>query len=227
MIGYIYKITSPQTNKYYIGSTVSPINIRFSNHKSDYDRYLNGKHNYVSSFEVVKFPNAEISLIETFELETNDKENFKLKLREREGEYIKLYKNEIVNMYIPRRTRKEYREDNKNELKQYREQNKDKLKEYYEQNKDELKQYKKQYYEQNKEKIREQRSQKINCLCGSSFRRAEKSQHEKTKKHQTFIKNQTNNTNNINNTYNIQTLNITVTNTEQAEQLIKALTPAK
>jgi hypothetical protein len=34
--GKIYKLTSSQTDKVYIGSTIRSLNVRFSNHKSHY-----------------------------------------------------------------------------------------------------------------------------------------------------------------------------------------------
>lgn len=82
MIGYIYKLTSPKTDIIYIGSTVQKLSVRLSKHKHDYKRYLNKKYNYVSSFQVVKYDDAKIELIEQFEYD-NRKDLLNL-----EGMYI-------------------------------------------------------------------------------------------------------------------------------------------
>lgn len=49
----IYKITSSQTDKIYIGSTIKTLSVRFAKHKTDYNRFINGKQNYVTSFEIL------------------------------------------------------------------------------------------------------------------------------------------------------------------------------
>ena len=59
--GKIYKITSFQTDDIYIGSTCNPyLSTRFSKHKNNYKSYLNGDFNYISSFEIMKYPDAKI-----------------------------------------------------------------------------------------------------------------------------------------------------------------------
>jgi hypothetical protein len=73
-----------------------------------------------------------------------------------------------------------------------------------------------QYYKSNKIKINEQRHQKFNCSCGGKFTQSNKLQHENTKKHKKFIKNQTINI--AGNNYNI-TINITVNDVDDLENL--------
>ena len=46
----------------------------------------------------------------------------------------------------------------------------------------------KQYQEDNKEKIQEQYSTKVKCLCGSSICAGNKAKHERTNKHQDYLK---------------------------------------
>ena len=77
---------------------------------------------------------------------------------------------------------KEYREKNKDYYTEYK-------KEYYSENKDQIKESNKQYREQNKDKIKEQKNKKFECECGGRYTHANKSQHEKTKKHQDYISN--------------------------------------
>ena len=56
---------------------------------------------------------------------------------------------------------------------------------YYNEKRDEILKSKKEYYKKNKEKIIENKKngEKITCECGSIFRKCDKSQHLKTKKH--------------------------------------------
>ncbi len=90
---------------------------------------------------------------------------------------------------------KEYYEANsekiKEQAKEYREANSESIKkqskEYYEANSEKLKKKRKEYYETNKDKIKEQISKKYTCECGSICSHGDKSRHEKTVKHQTFI----------------------------------------
>lgn len=63
----IYKIVSNQTNKIYIGSTTNPyISQRFSQHKCNYKKWQLGKQHYLTSYEIVKYDDAKIILIESY-----------------------------------------------------------------------------------------------------------------------------------------------------------------
>ncbi len=61
-------------------------------------------------------------------------------------------------------------------------------KEYYEINKEKVKEYKKQYYENNREQIKEKQREKITCECGVTFRKDNKIRHNKSNKHQNYLK---------------------------------------
>jgi len=101
--------------------------------------------------------------------------NNKLEILKREREIIEELKS-TLNFEIPSRTKKEYREDNKDKIL-------DRLKIYYKENKDKILEKQKKYSEENKDKIKE----KINCECGGCFRKNGKSRHIKTKLHQDYI----------------------------------------
>ena len=73
-------------------------------------------------------------------------------------------------------------------MKEYREINKDKIKEQEKEYRERNKERKKEYREQNKEKINEQRSTKCLCACGGTYTLNNKSTHEKTTKHQNWLK---------------------------------------
>jgi len=110
--GKIYKITSNSTDKIYIGSTCLPLERRLAIHKSGYKVFLNGKRRNVSSFEIVKYEDCNIILIEEIQYETNNQ------LLDRERFYIET-NNNCVNLYIPNRTKKEYYQAYKTEIIQY------------------------------------------------------------------------------------------------------------
>ena len=64
--GKIYKISSTRGKKAYIGSTFYDLKDKFRMHKNHYASYKNGKMHYVSSFDVLKYPDARITLLETY-----------------------------------------------------------------------------------------------------------------------------------------------------------------
>ena len=97
--GRIYKITSLQTEKIYIGSTTTALNKRLSKHKSNYKRFQDGKYRNVSSFEIIQYLDAVIELIEEQEFKDKNEMLF------RERHYIEIY--ECVNKMIPIRTNEE------------------------------------------------------------------------------------------------------------------------
>jgi hypothetical protein len=207
--GKVYAIRSYQTDSVYIGSTCQSLSMRMGGHRAYYKRHQNGHFPYVSSFEIIKYDDAYIELLEECKCEN------KQQLEKREGELIR--ENDCVNKCIPRRTRAEhyqdnketlkekarqYREDNKEQIKeknkQYREDNKEKIKEtkkqYHQANKERIKEYNKQYHQDNKERMNEQskkhyqankerRNEKFNCECGGKYTRDHKAKHMLTKKH--------------------------------------------
>lgn len=204
----VYKLECNITGLVYYGSTRQTLNQRLSEHKSKYKSYLKGtRKSSCSSFEVLKNNNYKTTLLETcfnvphmIERETYYKEH-----------------NECVNKKtpcVPGRTQKEWYEDYKEKIaekvkkkyeknkekilekmKEYHEKNKEYKKEYYEKNKEVIAQYHKKKYEKNKESISEKKKEKYTCECGSTLRKDDKSRHERTIKHQNYLKN-------LNNTLN-------------------------
>jgi molecular chaperone DnaK (HSP70) len=161
--GKIYKLVDNTTDEVYIGSTTQPLYKRKWGHETSYKRYLNGKTNFVTSFNLIKNQDYRIVLIENYPCLD------KSQLHERERYWIK--QSNCVNKVIPKRTRKEYREDNKELIKenfkqyfkQYYEKNKESIKQnvahYWENNKESIKQYKAQYSKNNKESIKQYQKQ--------------------------------------------------------------------
>lgn len=118
----IYKIVCNQTGKKYIGSTVKPLNIRLSEHKSCYKRYLKDRYYYCTSFEIIKNNDYRIELIE--EYSCDDRKT----LVKKERHYIET--SNCVNKRIEGRTMKEYNDHRKEHYKEYRRLNKQKISDY-------------------------------------------------------------------------------------------------
>ena len=130
--GRIYTIRSHMTDKYYIGSSCLPLHKRFYKHKRDYNKWLEDKKNYITSFEILKYDDVYRELLEEFKC------NNKMELLKREGELIRQYYNDIVNKNRPNRTIEEKKEtarkfekNHKDERKKYREDNKERFKELH------------------------------------------------------------------------------------------------
>ena len=162
--GKIYTIRSHMTDKYYIGSSCLPLHKRLYHHKQHYNKWLDNKHNYITSYEILKYDDVYIELLEEFKC------NNKMELLKREGELIIEHKNNIVNIIIPNRYKKEQNQEN------------------YKKNRDERLEKQKQYYIDNKDKIKERTHTKITCECMAIINIYEKSRHLKSKKHLTFMK---------------------------------------
>ena len=89
----IYAIRSNKTDKFYIGSTYRPISKVLDEHKRNYIKY-SGIKDYCSSFEIIKFDDAFIEI-----LEDCSGMNRRL-LFKREGELIRENKDKVVNLYM-------------------------------------------------------------------------------------------------------------------------------
>jgi len=157
--GKIYKIQHISgEGQVYVGSTTKQyLSQRIDTHRSCYKRWKDGKHNFVTIynlFEMHDIENCEIILLESVNANSKDE------LLARESYWIKQL--DCVNKYIPNRTDKEYRQDNKEKIAEY----------------------KKKYQQDNKEKIAEQHNQPYLCItCNTTITLNGKSQHNKTKKH--------------------------------------------
>lgn len=100
----IYTIRSPHTDKYYIGSTRTPLRKRMHSHKKAYDAWCKDNTKlYYTSFEVLKYGDAYVELLEEYPCENVQQ------LHKKEGEHIRLCKADIVNHHIAGRTAEEYK----------------------------------------------------------------------------------------------------------------------
>lgn len=181
--GKIYKIISSKTDNIYIGSTIKSLTQRLCGHYNDIKKSIN-----MSSGEILKYDDATIVLIEDYPCEC------KTELLTRERFYIETLPN-VINIQIPTRTKKEYRQDNKEYFieygKKYRQDNREHGNEYsrkyYQNNREYHKEIAKKYRQDNKESISKKRNETFNCDCGGKYTRGGKSQHFKTQKHKDYI----------------------------------------
>jgi hypothetical protein len=120
--GKIYTIRSHQSDDIYIGSTIDGLSRRLCGHRAKYKRYLIDKKSNLASFEILKYPDYYIELLESFPCDNKNE------LHRREGELIRSM--DCVNKIIAGRTPLEYRQDNKEHQKEYNQLNKLKIAEY-------------------------------------------------------------------------------------------------
>ena len=202
--GKIYCLRSHQTDDVYYGSTTQKLAVRKGGHKGSYKRWVAGKGKYMTSFELLKYDDCYIELVELYPCKCREE------LGRREGEIIR--DNECINKNITGRTAKEWRLVNADKIKEkqnllyksgyfkeYRLVNADKIKEhrlanvekkivydkaYYLANVDK----KKGYYLDNIDKIKARMKVKITCICGSVIQKSSKTAHSKTRKHRIYVK---------------------------------------
>ena len=180
----IYKLICSETNRFYIGSTMSSLHDRLIRHS-------NLKYNGSTSKCLI---NPTIELIETIETDNHDI------VYDREKEMIKICmlinKDLIVNKNIPNRKPEEYYNDMKKSILEYK-------KEFYKVNKDKIKLQRLLYYYRNHDinKIKNKKikeillnkkkpnrneylKDKLVCSnCNSIVSRRHMARHRKTNKH--------------------------------------------
>jgi hypothetical protein len=159
--GKIFKITSPNTDKIYIGSTCQALSMWLGGLNSIYKTWKQGKSNaacsYQAVFEIFESGNVEITLIEKFPSSSKEE------LTARKREWIN--KVECINLVIPKTA-----EEKKTKL----EQNKQSIK-----NRNE--------FIKTEEGMKEHLLNKtdFNCECGRSIRYSQMKKHltSKNNKH--------------------------------------------
>jgi len=205
--GKIYKIVCRKTGLQYIGSTTEPtLARRMAGHVRNFKRWKKGKFAFTSSFSVMEENDYYIELVELVPCSSRDE----LLVRER----FHIQNNDCVNKAIPLRTSKEYYEDNKEvysekakenyklnkeqfaeRAKIYREANRETLNEHtrikYHEVPVEIRQtLRHEKYEKFKDRVNTKNKEKYDCPCGSTLRKCDKATHEKTIKHQNYLKKQ-------------------------------------
>ena len=119
---YIYKIVDKGYNECYYGSTITRLSQRLSGHKSLYNKYKDGKAQFLTSFilfDKYGIDNCKIELVENYSC------NSKTELNRREGYWIE--NNNCVNKIF------NYENRNKDEEKKfYDDTQKERMKKAYE-----------------------------------------------------------------------------------------------
>jgi hypothetical protein len=185
----IYKIISNGTDDIYIGSTTETLSRRLAGHTRSYKTYLGGKGNNVSSFNILKYGDAKIILIE--ECPCDSKEQ----LLAREQYYID--NTDCVNKYraINLLTKKEYHKElYQKALKNNPNLGKDNYKKALESNPNHNKdRYKKalesnpNYNKDKYQKDKQIQSQKILCECGLERAKYSLRKHKTSKIHNDLL----------------------------------------
>ena len=88
----IYLIKSFKTDEVYVGSTIQSLARRLSNYKSTYITYLETNKNYISPYEIIKYDDCYIELLECLPCES------RTELQRKQEEYIRNIKcvNKII-----------------------------------------------------------------------------------------------------------------------------------
>ena len=153
----VYRIWSPSSTLEYYGSTTQILSQRFGGHARDHRVWQNGKGHYCSSFEIMKFPNARIELVEIVDTKS------KQVLRAREGHYIRT--NDCVNKNVAGRTQAEWYVDNRETILQ-------------KQN---------TYKATHRAELAARAGVKLECPCGGQHTHGHTSTHKKTQKHRDYL----------------------------------------
>ncbi len=150
LVGRVYRIVCKTTNKQYIGSTIYPLKFRLQRHEKAYTGHVRdpNKVGYCASFDILKENNYDIELLELNEYDT------RYELLEHEKHYIQTLEN-VVNRYIPSRTKNKYYKDN-------------------------IENFKEKYQ---RIKNTDHFKQRIQCRCGKYYTENGKGRHLKTQCH--------------------------------------------
>ena len=199
--GKIYKIeplAEHPEEDIYIGSTTQKyLSDRFSGHRRDYKRFMEGKKNYTSSYDLFQkygVENCNIYLLEHF----NAKDRSELEAKE--GQYIQKLK--CINKIVSGRSKQQYRKDKRDEINNHKKKMYamdrariiQKQKQYAIEHKETVQEYQRMYREKTKTQradantqYRMNNSLTVECPCGSSIKIYKMRDHIKTQKHRKYM----------------------------------------
>jgi hypothetical protein len=168
--GKIYKIIAETNEDFlpYIGSSTQKLSKRMSQHRDNYKLFLEGKDRIRSKacdlFQKFGVKNCRIVLIENFPCKTIEE------LTSRERYWYDNIKN--CNYQKTQRTIEEIVEYSKI---------------YHNEHKEQISEKKKIHYQANKEEILKKHKEKFECVCGAIICKYGKVEHERSRKHISFI----------------------------------------
>ena len=197
---HFYKIICRNTNikNIYVGHTTD-----FKTRKECHKRVCNNSNDKNYNLPLYKFirendgwDNFDMVLIETVSMENS------LEARKRERELIEELNAEInyikkpaVSLEEAKQRKKEWTKENEDHVKEYKHnwqiENRERLseirKQQYQDRREEILAKCKKYYEENIEERRAIRNRLCQCSCGDTYTYANKSRHQRTKKHQDYM----------------------------------------
>ena len=141
--GKIYKLTSSQTDKIYVGSTCDELKRRFSSHKSNFKT----KTQVCKADEVLCFEDVKIELVENFPCDSKEK------LHLRELHFIK--ELNAINVWLPVRDLEKKKATDKRWYQNHKEEQQQRSKEYRELNPEKAKASQKNWRESHAERVAE------------------------------------------------------------------------
>ena len=183
---------------FYVGHTTD-----FKTRKNCHKRVCNNPNDRNHNLPIYEFIRANRGW-DNFDMILIEKQclNDGLEATKRERELIEDLKPSL-NSVIPFRTKEEKKEikqqwtnDNWENIKEYKHnwhnENKERInntkREKYQENREEQLAKSKKYYHDNIEERRQTRNRLCNCICGETYTYANKARHERTNKHQEYLK---------------------------------------
>ena len=160
----IYKIINSIDNLIYVGSTITPLNKRFSDHKCA--SKLHPERKIYKHFMKLGIDHFEIKLIKNYPCADRTALDI-------EEERYKILLNAQLNTRRAHQTAEQLKEQIKAETNKY-----------YQKNRAKILLKKNEYYQNNRAKIRLRNNERLFCTyCGKTYAKANKSRHCKTKWH--------------------------------------------
>jgi hypothetical protein len=184
-LGKIYRINCLTTGLCYVGSTAQPtLAKRLGDHVKNYKYWLKEGKQYVSSFEIIKNNNYQITLIQDYPCNNRDQLTRQERYWTNQLPCVNIIRNQGVVAELGKTAyKKQYHENHKEQRKHYNQENRTKIAEqnkiYNETHKEQIAEQKKEYYETIKDKL----SERVSCECGCYYTYGHRARHLKTQKH--------------------------------------------
>jgi hypothetical protein len=164
MKGYIYKITNADDSIVYIGSTTLTLIKRWKLHISSYQRWLNGS----NKCQAMIYHHFREHGIDAFAIHLVSEHDIDERKNLLQFEQLVIDSTNCVNMVPAHKTDEEKRVQKQT---------------YRDSHKDEATLRAKQHYEANKDRIKARANERIECECGNTYTRYNKSRHIRSNKH--------------------------------------------
>lgn len=179
--GKIYKIVNNLDNKIYIGSTCSKLSKRLGQHKGNLNKWIDNR--LYAHILLVGWNNISIILIEPYPCNNKDE------LLKRERYFIEQMNPEL-NKQKPRRTKKEWINDNEDKIKDYRKTYREQQQKKRTENiksKEEIEEIKRESIECRKEYMINFRQREEECKCGRMIKVASRAVHFRSNIHKKLL----------------------------------------